>query len=115
MRVFRGQHAETPRLASDLSAIYQQQGRVVEAHATLEKAVTLRKNLLGDEHQDTLSTLEQLALSYQRLGELRKAEETMTKVIEDSVKVLGKEHPDTISRTDSLTSILESLNPELEL
>jgi tetratricopeptide (TPR) repeat protein/predicted Ser/Thr protein kinase len=76
---------------------YYDLGIYPEAQKQLERAVDLRRRLLGEDHADTLSVMNDLIWLYRDEGKYAQAEPLAGKVLETRKRLLGEEHPDTIS------------------
>jgi tetratricopeptide (TPR) repeat protein len=75
---------------------YLDLGVYPEAQNQLERAVGLRRHLLGEEHPDTLSSLRNLAVVYRGQGKQAEAESVLTRVLGAQRRVLGEDNPDTL-------------------
>jgi non-specific serine/threonine protein kinase/serine/threonine-protein kinase len=74
---------------------YMDLGLYPEAQRQTERALELRRRVLGDNHTDTLTSMDSLANSYTRQGKYAQAEALHARVLEVRRRVLGEEHPET--------------------
>jgi tetratricopeptide (TPR) repeat protein len=82
-------------------------GRYEVASKMEETALTVRQQILGNEHPDTLMSMNNLALALSYRGKYEEAEEIYRQTLRLRETVLGKEHPDTLISMNNLGSILE--------
>jgi serine/threonine protein kinase/tetratricopeptide (TPR) repeat protein len=75
---------------------YGDLGLYPEAQRQVERALDLRRRLLGEGHPDTLSSMSSLVVVYNGQGRYTQAEQLATKLLAGRRHVLGSEHPDTI-------------------
>jgi hypothetical protein len=78
-----------------------------EAQLQLEKALELRRRVLGDEHPDTLIVEQNLALVYLDRSEYSKAEALYSKTFSIQRRRLGEQHPDTLNSMLGLADAYE--------
>ena len=76
-----------------------------EAQRQWERAVELRRRVLGPEHPDTLTSLSELANAYRVQSAFAQAEPLLTKVLETRRRVLGDEDPATLSSLNELANL----------
>ena len=79
-----------------ISDTYGSLGLYPAAIPHLERAVELRREHLGDEHEDTLLVMGGLASEYSHQGRPRDAEPLITHCFETLKRTRGPEHPDTL-------------------
>jgi CHAT domain-containing protein/tetratricopeptide (TPR) repeat protein len=79
-----------------------EQGKPEEALAAIQKALAVRKRLLGDEHPSTADSLNDVGVVYRSMGDSAKAEEFYRQALLTYKKVLGLEHPKTASTLSNL-------------
>ena len=95
-----GKFAKQPEVEAairdTIGQTYTDLGLHAEAGKQLERALDLRRRVLGPEHPDTLSTMNNLAALYEVEGKYTQAEAMDTQIIEIRRRVLGPEHPDTL-------------------
>ena len=78
-----------------------------EAQLQLEKALELRRKVLGDEHPDTLMVDQNLASVYIDRGEYLKAEALYRKTLATQRRMLGEQNPDTLTSMFGLADVYE--------
>ncbi|MFH1277193.1 MAG: tetratricopeptide repeat protein [Candidatus Eisenbacteria bacterium] len=77
------------------------------ARLHLEKAVDLRRRLLGPEHPEVLKSQEALADLLIRQDDPRKAEEISREILAIRQRTLGEDDPETIDATENVAWCLE--------
>src|SRR5439155_4406934 len=82
---------------------YRDLGLYPDAQRQTERALDLRRRVLGEEHPDTLSSMNSIALLYMYQGKYAQAEPVFVKVVQLQRRVLGEEHPDTLGSMSNLT------------
>jgi eukaryotic-like serine/threonine-protein kinase len=90
-----------------IGVAYAGLGIYPEAEFQLQKALELRRSLLGDDQPDTLIVDQNLALVYLERGENSKAEALYKKTLETQRRILGDQHPDTLTSMYGLADILK--------
>jgi eukaryotic-like serine/threonine-protein kinase len=84
---------------------YYDLGLFPEAQRELERALSLRRRVLGEEHPDTLSSMNLQAYLYEHEGKYSEAEKLFAKVLEARRRVLGEEHRDTLGSMSGLSFV----------
>jgi tetratricopeptide (TPR) repeat protein len=84
---------------------YHSLGNYPAAQLQHERALEIRRKVLGEEHPETLDAMSNLALVYQEQGQLDKAELLDVQVLELSRRVLGEEHEDTLTSMNNLALV----------
>jgi serine/threonine protein kinase len=79
-----------------------------EAEQQLERAVALRRRLLGATHPDTMSSMQELGLVYIRRGKTGPAEALLTSVLAGQRRLLGDDHADTLATMSSLANVMSA-------
>jgi len=90
------------RLRGTIGETYRALGRYEHAEPQLEKALEIRKRVLGDDHPDTLRSMNNLAFLYMRQGRYAEAEPIFRKALASQRRVLGDDHPDTLLSMNNL-------------
>jgi tetratricopeptide (TPR) repeat protein/CHAT domain-containing protein len=80
-------------LLNDRVGQLYQQGKTHDAIPLAQKALDLRKDVLGERHPDYAQTLNNLALLYHAQGEYTQAEPLFRKALAVYKQVLGERHP----------------------
>jgi tetratricopeptide (TPR) repeat protein len=95
------QYAGLPALDREGDALFTR-GRYREAQPLLEKALALRRRVLGEEHPATAVGRTNLALDLQELGQYAAAAEGFRTALKVRRKVLGAEHPLTANSVNNV-------------
>ena len=97
------------RLLDRAAGYLRIRGEPQAAMAPYERACTVRRQRLGDDHPDTLTSASNLALNLSVLGEYQRArvldEDTLTR----RRRILGEDHPDTLTSAIQLGTDLWGL------
>jgi non-specific serine/threonine protein kinase/serine/threonine-protein kinase len=101
-RKFGGQPQVEAAIRSTIADAYLGLGLFKEARQQAERAVELRRRVLGPEHRDTLASLATLGRAEYHLGELQQAEALHTRLLEVQKRRLGPEHPDSLETMSAL-------------
>jgi len=80
-------------------------GLYPEARRQLEKAVELRRRVLGPENPKTLRSMSHLAGAAFRQGKYPEAETLLRQTVNAERRVLGPEHPNTLASMNTLASV----------
>ncbi|KAH7302948.1 P-loop containing nucleoside triphosphate hydrolase protein [Stachybotrys elegans] len=91
-----GKQIQVAELFSRVSKFLYDRGRWREKEPVDKKALTLRREMLGEKHPDTIRSMASLAMTYHEQGHYSKAESMKVDVLELRREVLGEKHPDTI-------------------
>jgi hypothetical protein len=75
----------------------------------IERALELRRRVLGEEHPDTLTSANNRALNLRALGQYEAARRLNEDTLARRRRVLGEEHPDTLTSANNLALNLWSL------
>ena len=86
---------------------YRDLGLYREAQPQLEKALSLRRRLLGDDHPDTLASMGDLAVLYRDLSKPAEAESLLANVLNVQRRVLGADRPETLETAHELAQVYE--------
>ncbi|WP_287521026.1 CHAT domain-containing protein [Okeania sp. SIO2C2] len=95
------------RLNNQAVELYQQ-GKYAEAIPLAEKALAIRKNLLGDNYPDVTESLNNLAALYISRGRYREAEPLLQKSLAITKDKLEDNHPDVAAIMNNLAFLYES-------
>jgi serine/threonine protein kinase/tetratricopeptide (TPR) repeat protein len=79
-----------------------------EAEPQLERAVELRRRLLGAHHAETLSSMQELGVLYLLQGKNGPADALLTKVLAAQRRLLGGDNPDTLNTMNSLATVVSA-------
>jgi serine/threonine protein kinase/Tfp pilus assembly protein PilF len=105
----RASGEETVQLArslNDLGVLRRGRGDLTGATALLEKALAMRRTLLGAEHPDVAITLVELGRAYQDRGLLDRAEPLFREALTIRQTVLGDAHRETATSKSALALLL---------
>ena len=83
---------------------YVDLGLYAEAQKQLERALELRRRVLGEEDARTLESLARLGRAVYQQGRYAEAEALESQALEAQRRVLGPEHPDTLKSMNSLAN-----------
>jgi eukaryotic-like serine/threonine-protein kinase len=84
---------------------YMDLGLYPEARKQLERALELRRKVLGAEHPQTLITARRLGYVAEDQGKYPESEAILSKTVEVQRRVLGPEHPDTLDTINTLGNL----------
>jgi serine/threonine protein kinase/Tfp pilus assembly protein PilF len=70
-----------------------------------ERALQLRRQELGPDHQDTVGIMNDLGIIFHSLGKFREAEKLFAETVEVKRRTLGPEHPITLRSVNNLAVI----------
>ena len=84
------------------------QGQAVRAAGYLQRALTGRQRILGEDHPSTLTSRNNLAGAYRAAGELGRAIPLYEQTLTDRQRVLGQDHPDTLTSRNNLAGAYQS-------
>ncbi len=106
------QHAIASTAAADvfnvMGAYLLERGQYALADPLLQKALDLRRNLLGDEHEDIGDSLNYCARFYQLQGCYHEAEPLYQEALAMYKRLLGDEHPYIATSLNNLASLYDS-------
>jgi serine/threonine-protein kinase len=109
---FGPEHVKVAQTLDYLGVVLADKGEYAAAGRTLERALAIRRALLG-EHGDVAVTLAELGRIYQDQGLNRRAEPLHREALAIRRKVLGTEHRETAVSLSDLASVLR-LNGDLD-
>jgi non-specific serine/threonine protein kinase/serine/threonine-protein kinase len=87
-----------------IGTTYYSLGVYPEAWKQLERALELRRKVLGPQHPDTLDSMESLANNYEKEGRYPEAEALFSQELEIFRRVRGPEHPETLAHMSRLAN-----------
>jgi CHAT domain-containing protein/Tfp pilus assembly protein PilF len=99
--------AEAAQLNGQVEQLYQQ-GKTQQALPLAQKALDLRKQVLGERHPDYALSLNNLAALYQAQGEYGKAEPLYRQARDIYKQVLGERHPDYATSLHNLAFLYQA-------
>ncbi len=80
-------------------------GKYAEAVPYAERALEIRRKVLGEEHPDVAISMDNLAVLHKNLGRYSEAEPLYKRSLEIGKKVLGEEHPDVAITMNNLAML----------
>jgi len=81
---------------------YGDLGLFSEAQQQEERALAIRRRMLGEAHPATLESMDHLAVLYRKEGKYAEAEPLRIKFLEARRRVLGELHPETLDAMNNL-------------
>ena len=102
---FNGQPLVEAAIRQTIADTYLDLGLYSQAQEQAERALDLRRRVLGGEHPDTLASMHSVALIEWYRGDYARADTLFTKVLEVREHVLGEEHADTLSAMNDLALV----------
>jgi tetratricopeptide (TPR) repeat protein/predicted Ser/Thr protein kinase len=90
-----------------IASAYLDLGIYPEAQKQIERALDLRRRLLGEDHPDTLISMRNLAVLYRHQGKVEQAESLLIKVLGVQRRLLGEDHPDTLESAYDLALLYD--------
>jgi len=86
--------------------VYANLGLYPRAQSLDQRAMEIRRRVLGPEHPDTLGSMNNLGLVLRNEGHYAEAEKLDRETLDLRRRVLGPEHPDTLMSMNNLGSVL---------
>ena len=111
---FQAQPLVEASIRQTIGDTYEDLGLYAEGQRQVERALDLRRRVLGEKHPDALRSMSQLVELYRLQGNYAQAEALNVKVVEVQRRVLGAEHPDTLQAMHSLAILYGYLNQYAE-
>jgi tetratricopeptide (TPR) repeat protein len=103
-----GQDLLTLTAMNNLALTLRAQGDLAGARALQERALAVRRRVLGDEHPDTLTAMNNLAGTLSAQGDLACARALEERALDVRRRVLGDEHPATLTAMNNLAGTLSA-------
>ena len=94
------------QMLSVMGQVYQSLGDYEKAGPLLERALALRRDVVGDEHVDVATSLKNLAYLLRQKGDYTAAEPLSREALAIYRKLLGDEHPDLAASLNNLAALL---------
>jgi eukaryotic-like serine/threonine-protein kinase len=85
---------------------YHDLGLYQEAQKQFERALDIRRRVLGPNHADTIQTMAKLGTIYKSEGRYAQAEQILESVLDVQRRSLGKENPQTLDTMSALGATL---------
>jgi tetratricopeptide (TPR) repeat protein len=94
-------------LSNTIGTTYGALGEYLLAEPFLQRALEIRRGLLGDEDPETLSSINAVGLLLKAQGRLAEAEAAYREALEGRRRVLGDDHPETLSSLNNIGTLLQ--------
>ncbi|MBD2425979.1 tetratricopeptide repeat protein [Phormidium sp. FACHB-1136] len=91
----------------DMGMYLLERGEYALADPLLQKALDLRRNLLGDEHEDIADSLNSAARSHELQGRYSEAEPLYQQALAMYQRLFGDEHPDVATSLNNLAVLYQ--------
>ena len=88
-----------------IGSAYSDLGLFAEAQRQMERALNLRRRVLGQEHPDTVSSMHALGGLYLRAGKYGPSEALLNETLEVRRRLRGDRHPDTLAVMGELATL----------
>jgi eukaryotic-like serine/threonine-protein kinase len=102
---FDSQPSVEASIRQTIGSAYSDLGLFAEAQQQMQRALELRRRVLGPEHPDTLSSMYELGDLYAREGKYGPAEALLNQVLEVRRRLRGDRDPDTLAAMGELASL----------
>ena len=96
-------------ILSTSGQVYDRIGKYIQAEGFHKKALMIRKNIFGEDHNDVASSYNNLASVYLTLGKYNHAKELHEKALVIWGKINGEDHVDVARSYNNLASVYSSL------
>jgi serine/threonine protein kinase/tetratricopeptide (TPR) repeat protein len=106
---FAGQPVVEASIRQTIGEAYEDLGLYPQAERHVERALDLRRRILGDRDSETLASMNTMAGLLGDQGKYAEAEALQSKVVDLRRNVLGDEHPDTLVSMDGLANAYKHL------
>ncbi len=93
---------------NNLAELYRTQGRYEKAEPYYDKALEIRRRVLGEDHPSTATSYNNLALLYKTQGRYEEAEPYYEKALEIRRSILGENHPNTAGSYNNLALLYDA-------
>ncbi|MGB8202224.1 MAG: FxSxx-COOH system tetratricopeptide repeat protein, partial [Pseudonocardiaceae bacterium] len=108
-RTFIGVERDVAWLLHRAAEYLHTRGEPATARPLFERALELRRSLLGEDHPDTLASAGSLSFTLYELGQYEPARQLAEDTLTRCRRVLGEDHPDTLRSAIYLTVALVGL------
>ena len=100
---------ENPEYLNSLGIVCYDMGDYKKAIDYLNKSLSIKKAVLGDNHPSVADTLNNLGLVYRSMGDYKKAIDYLNKSLSITKAVLGDNHPDVAGTLNNLGTAYGSM------
>jgi eukaryotic-like serine/threonine-protein kinase len=90
-----GPATDVSQMLDDLATVYERQQQWALAKQTYERALTIDRGILGNDHPRVAYHLNNLAIVAQNMGDLKRAESLYRDAIASEERAFGSQHPET--------------------
>src|SRR5262249_20771590 len=108
-RTLSGAEQDLAWLLDRAAGYSQSRGQPALARPLFERALNLRRVVLGDDHRETLESADGLSFNLRELGEYEQARRLGEDTLTRCRRVLGDDHPDTLRTAGNLAFYLWEL------
>jgi len=109
-----GDDLDTAAASNKWAMNLKAQRKYAEAQPLLEKALEIRRRMLGDDHPETAASYNNLAANLKAQGKYAQAQPLFEKALEIRRRLLTVNHPDTASSFHNLAGNLHAQGKYLE-
>jgi eukaryotic-like serine/threonine-protein kinase len=102
---FKDQPVVDAALCQVLTDLYYKLGRYDDALVLQERALAIRRRVLGEDHPDTMSSINDIGYLLQAQGKLAESEVYRKEGLEKRLRVLGREHPHTLQSMSNMGTL----------
>jgi tetratricopeptide (TPR) repeat protein len=106
---FKGRPEIEAAVRAAIGKTYVSTGAYREGLTHLERALSIRRQVLGNAHRDTLGSIDNLGAVCDVLGRYSEAESLYQEALAGRRKLLGHDHPDTLLSLNNLATLYETL------
>ncbi len=93
---------------------YREIGLFPQSLPQLERALTIRRQLLGNEQSDTLDSMIDMGILLMSMGKYTEALPHCREALDTSRRVLGNDHPSTLNAMSSMSLLLVEMGQNAE-
>jgi serine/threonine-protein kinase len=93
------------RMLEVIGGVYTSLGLFGQAEPLLERALEIRRRVLGDEHRDTLASISDMGELLSREGKLGEAERYQREALEERRRTLGGDDQDTLTSINNMGTL----------
>jgi tetratricopeptide (TPR) repeat protein/predicted Ser/Thr protein kinase len=105
---FKSQPLVEAAIRQSIGDAYRDLALYNEAAPHMERALQLRREILGGEHTDTLQSMQELGATYIRAGKYAPAEALLTELWETERRLHGNDRQETLGAMNELASLINA-------
>ena len=98
------------QVLNDMAVLYREAGKFAETEPLLNKALDIRKKIVGEKSAEYAETLQNLASLHKLMGRYQEAATEYQKVLSIRKEVLGQSHPDYATTLNALANLYKKTN-----